>query len=123
MTKNKHYEYIKKWKNSNPIKVKAHRMVFVAIRNKTIKKQNCFCGNEKSEAHHEDYFNPLDIIWLCKKHHREADAKRRHNPKLLSQKYIIDDEKYNDSELPPGLSVEENWDILLKVMKDIKISI
>ena len=30
------------------------------------------CGtNENVEAHHEDYSKPLEIIWLCRNHHRE----------------------------------------------------
>jgi hypothetical protein len=36
-------------------------------------KGNCkICNtNVNVEAHHEDYTKPLDIIWLCRKHHRE----------------------------------------------------
>lgn len=29
------------------------------------------CGEEKTEAHHYNYNHPLNINWLCKKHHIE----------------------------------------------------
>lgn len=29
------------------------------------------CGEIKSQAHHEDYSRPLDVKWLCQKHHME----------------------------------------------------
>lgn len=63
---------IKKWRYSNIEKWKAHKLVYTNIRNRNLKKDPCvICGNEKSEAHHEDYSKPLDIMWLCKKHHYE----------------------------------------------------
>lgn len=69
-------EYIAYWRSKNPLKIRAHRAVFVAMRNGTLEKKNCFCG-EKAQAHHEDYSRPLDVKWLCKKHHAIADKKRR----------------------------------------------
>jgi hypothetical protein len=31
------------------------------------------CAGEP-EGHHPDYSRPLDVVWLCNKHHREAHA-------------------------------------------------
>lgn len=42
-----------------------------ALKRGIIKKESCFCGNAKSQAHHEDYSKPLEIVWLCSKHHSE----------------------------------------------------
>ena len=69
---------IRKWRLAHPDRNKAHRLVFVGIRNGSIKRHPCeICGLEKSEAHHEDYSKPLEVTWLCRPHHREADAKRK----------------------------------------------
>lgn len=27
------------------------------------------CGSPNSVAHHEDYSKPLEVVWLCQKHH------------------------------------------------------
>lgn len=67
-------EHTKNYRARNPEKRRAHRKVEVEIRTGRMAKQPCSeCGNEKSQAHHDDYTKPLDVIWLCALHH-----KRRH---------------------------------------------
>ena len=35
-----------------------------------ITQQPCVvCGDNKVHAHHPDYSKPLDVVWLCQKHH------------------------------------------------------
>jgi hypothetical protein len=63
---------------NNPDKKHAHITTGNAIRDGKLVRQPCeVCGKKKSEAHHEDYSKPLEVIWLCKKHHSEADKRRR----------------------------------------------
>jgi len=49
----------------------AWRQTTKAIREGKLKQIPCVvCRNPKSEAHHEDYSKPLDVIWLCRRCHR-----------------------------------------------------
>ena len=50
----------------------ARQTVRNAIRDgKLIKKECEICGDPNSEAHHIDYDKPLDVTWLCRRHHLE----------------------------------------------------
>lgn len=42
---------------------------------KLIKKSCEVCGNEKVQAHHDDYNKPLEIRWLCRRCHSEWHRK------------------------------------------------
>ena len=71
----------RKHRKAYPEKAKAHRMVNNAIRDGKIVRQPCiYCGNPKSQAHHEDYNKPFEVEWLCFKCHRE----KRHNQIVVS---------------------------------------
>ena len=59
------------WREKNPEKYKAHYAVSNAIRDKKLTRKPCqVCGDTQSHAHHEDYTKPLDVIWLCARHHQ-----------------------------------------------------
>lgn len=56
-----------KYRQNNRKKRNARERVFYAVKTGKIKKMPCSnCGNDKSEAHHEDYEKALDVVWLCK---------------------------------------------------------
>ena len=63
---------IKKYRENNPNKYKAHTIVGNAVRDGKLFKEPCeVCGAKKVHAHHDDYSKPLNIRWLCDKHHNE----------------------------------------------------
>lgn len=69
-------EWRASYKTRFPERVRAREMVTSRIKRGTMERLPCaVCGELKSEAHHEDYAKPLEVIWLCRKHHREADKK------------------------------------------------
>jgi hypothetical protein len=62
----------------DPEEKSAQRSVMYAIKSGRLTRLPCrVCGNPKTEAHHEDYSKPLDVVFLCRVHHRAADAERR----------------------------------------------
>jgi hypothetical protein len=66
-------EYQRRARSTHPDKFKARSAVSNALRDGYLQRQPCEkCGNEKSQAHHPDYSRPLDVEWLCFRHHREA---------------------------------------------------
>jgi len=66
----------KRWNKKNPSGYKAHYLTSNAIRDGRLKKKPCKeCGTTKNvHAHHEDYAKPLDVSWLCAKHHHRHHA-------------------------------------------------
>lgn len=46
-------------------------------RGRLIRKPCEKCGNEKTDAHHDNYSKPLDVRWLCRPHHAEFHKQQR----------------------------------------------
>lgn len=73
-----------KYRTNNRHKARAVGMVNDAIRRGALIPQPCEKCGKKAEAHHDDYSRPLDVRWLCPKHHGEHHAAMR-DAELLSQ--------------------------------------
>jgi hypothetical protein len=68
---------------------KAHDRVKYALKTGRLIKMPCErCGDKTSEAHHDDYSKPLNVIWLCSLHH-----KQRHKFLRQQQKQPIQGDK------------------------------
>lgn len=60
------------------VREQAKQAVRKAVRNGTLKKRPCIvCRERKSQGHHPDYTKPLQVIWLCSKHHNEIHGRRK----------------------------------------------
>ena len=71
-----HREYMKKWRKTHPLTLEqkkrsnARSYLKVYLKRGKVKKKPCeICGALDVQAHHRDYSKPLDVRWLCKKHH------------------------------------------------------
>ena len=77
-------KYNREWREKNPpndkqklrnlIRVQTYRK----IRNGKLIRMPCeVCGELKVEAHHDDYYKPFEVRWLCGHHHREHHMMQR----------------------------------------------
>jgi hypothetical protein len=65
-----------------PEKDKARQALANALRSGRVVRLPCeVCGECDVEAHHDDYSRPLDVRWLCFKHHRE----NAHGQRVIEQ--------------------------------------
>ena len=53
----------------------ARRKVATEVEAGRMQRSPCVvCGSARSEAHHEDYLDALNVKWLCRRHHIAADV-------------------------------------------------
>jgi len=70
--KEAHKRSVKRWQGTHPNRKAASNILNNAIRDGKVFRLPCFICGGKAHAHHPDYDRPLDVVWLCPKHHREA---------------------------------------------------
>jgi hypothetical protein len=71
----KYNTYQREYRKKDGFKVNARSIVFIAVRNKTLIPLPCEKCRKKAHAHHDDYSKPLEVRWLCIKHHKEEHAR------------------------------------------------
>lgn len=71
--KRAHNDATARWRAANAEKRAAHVITGNAIRDGRLVPRPCEhdgCGVKKTEAHHDDYGQPLKVRWLCARHHK-----------------------------------------------------
>lgn len=76
---------VKKPDSRKPKKNKANEIMGNAVSAGRLTRMPCqVCGNQRSQGHHEDYSKPLDVVWLCTRHHADRHIHLR-DRKTLQQ--------------------------------------
>lgn len=66
-----------------PERYRARVVLGNAIRGGVVSKKPCeVCGRADSEGHHDDYSKPLDVKWLCPRHHADRHLELRRLARL-----------------------------------------
>ena len=64
----------KEWRERHPHRRYAQNVLAAAIKSGKIAPLPCMICGEKAEAHHTHYDAPLEVVWLCSPHHKQAHA-------------------------------------------------
>ena len=76
--KDRDYEIHKISSDKYRVRQKArHRLRYMVSVGKIVRGLCVICGNPKTQGHHADYTKPLDVQWLCAKHHGETHRKSK----------------------------------------------
>jgi len=73
-----------RYKEDHPDRTRANNIVYNEIRYGRLKQQPCVDCNAPtflSQAHHEDYSKPLEVMWLCPSCHAKRSFKKREEEK------------------------------------------
>ncbi len=71
-------ERMKEYRKGNRAKQQAKASVaYAKKKGRLIPKPCAVCGSTRVDGHHPDYSKPLEVEWLCRKHHYELHAEER----------------------------------------------
>lgn len=60
------------WQKRYPDKMACYRVFKRAVSSGKLVRGPCVvCGKEEVHGHHDDYDKPLEVIWLCDRHHKD----------------------------------------------------
>jgi hypothetical protein len=69
------------------LRAKCYNLFRQALRLGFLKKQPCeLCGFAPAQAHHADYAKPLEVKWLCFRHHQEEHKRLRERKRKYHSK-------------------------------------
>jgi hypothetical protein len=55
--------------------LRAYKAFNAALKEGRLTRQPCvICGDPRSQGHHPDYRKPLEVHWLCQRHHMRVHA-------------------------------------------------
>lgn len=75
-----------RWRENHPDKFNAQKQLQHAVATNRLVRGKCeVCGSGKAHGHHEDYSKPLDVIWLCAKHHAERHLEIKATRRLAGE--------------------------------------
>jgi hypothetical protein len=68
----------KEWWAKNKDRQRVKDAVKYALKTGKLVRKPCeVCNVVPAQAHHEDYSKPLEVVWLCRKHHTERHVTLR----------------------------------------------
>lgn len=74
------------WSERNADKRKAQLMLAKAVRAGRVQKHTCWvCDSPNTHGHHYDYSLPLDVTWLCPRHHADLHKMAREAMRKASE--------------------------------------
>jgi hypothetical protein len=71
MTEDRQPSRQERWAAKNPLARWAHGATRGAVQRGLLEREPCqVCGDPKVDAHHPDHTRPLEVVWLCRRHHK-----------------------------------------------------